>query len=186
MSGCSERWTAAVVLFALLVCVASPLPAVPLPATGVLDALTEPDGTAVSLKAVSVQKTASDPPHIVVSDACHDASPTPSEPPAASYRRNNTANRYVALVTDAAYHYLDDPYGGTEHSSLAFAGVQQALGSSGAHVFFSLWDANRYLRDNFYDGLNVNSGQFDDPVVTYIDEDRYPFTLLRQAMAQAQ
>jgi len=89
MTGCQKRWTAAVVFLALFVCVASPLPAGPLPATGVLDALTEPDGSAVSLKAVSVQKTASDLPHIVVSDPCHDASPTPSEPPAASYRRNN-------------------------------------------------------------------------------------------------
>ncbi len=89
MPGCSERWTAAVVFLALFVCVASPLPAGPLPATGVLDALAEPDGSAVSLKAVSVQKTASDPPHIVVSDPCHYASPTPSELPAASCRRNN-------------------------------------------------------------------------------------------------
>lgn len=85
--------------FALFVCVASPLPAGPLPATGVLDALAEPDGSAVSLKAVSVQKTASDPPHIVVSDPCHDASPTPSEPPAASYRRNNGLAT-VVLATD--------------------------------------------------------------------------------------
>ncbi len=68
MSGCSERWTAAVVFFALFVCVASPHPAGPMPATGVLGALAEPDGSAVSLKAVSVQRTAGDPPHIVVSD----------------------------------------------------------------------------------------------------------------------
>ncbi|MGQ9809615.1 MAG: hypothetical protein ACUVS8_13970, partial [Armatimonadota bacterium] len=105
---------------------------------------------------------------------------------AANAAPGNTQNRFVALVTDAAYHYLDDPYGGTERSSLTKAGVTQTLELSGAHVHISLWEFDNSLRNAVYDGLNVNDGQFEDPVITYLDEERYPFTLLRQAMGLVQ
>lgn len=183
MSGCSERWTAAVVFLALFVCVTSPLPAGPLPATGVLDALAEPDGSAVSLKAVSVQKTASDPIHIVISDPWagdHDASPTPSEPPAASYRRNNS-NRYIVLVTDAAYHHANDGYG---YTVLTEQQVISALQSCGAKVYVSLWEELGDWRwANWYSGLAVNGAN--DPTSFPVQLPaawRYPLSQLRASV----
>ncbi|MEJ5299311.1 MAG: hypothetical protein WHZ52_14885 [Armatimonadota bacterium] len=100
---------------------------------------------------------------------------------AANAAPGNTQNRFVALVTDAAYHYLDDPYGGTERSSLVSTEVRQALLNAACRSYLSIWDQAGTVRIEYAD-LLINGGQFDDPIVTYLDEERYPFTLLRQAL----
>lgn len=104
---------------------------------------------------------------------------------AANAAPGNTQNRFVALVTDAAYHYLDDPYGGTERSSLVPENVTQALSLSRVLIFCSIWDVQGDVQA-WYAPLVTERGAIEDVIVTWNDEERYPFTLLRQAIGQVQ
>jgi len=93
-----------------------------------------------------------------------------------AYSTAENPNRYIVLITDNVFHYLND--GSGTNTTMTKAGVTEELTSSGCRVYISLWEGYLQLQDT-YDGLQVN-GEFDP--VDYEAEELagiYPLARLR-------
>jgi hypothetical protein len=93
------------------------------------------------------------------------------------YSTPGNPNRYIVLITDHEFHYLNDPYPSSGCSVLTKADEVDELTTSGCRVYISLW-GGAYEGD--YQGLTVNGGEFDPSGDDYSDMDKkYPLARLR-------
>lgn len=94
------------------------------------------------------------------------------------YSTPDNPNRYIVLITDNVFHQNECG------SEVTKSQVINELTASGCRVYISLWEetpTSTNFRDYWYNGLNVNTGEF-DPTNYSIGipvEDLYPLAKLR-------